>query len=127
VISGVNTVIGGINWAIDTANMLPGPDIPRIPTIPRLARGGVISPTRDGTLALVAEAGRAERVEPLDPQGLSRRDRAMIDLLAHPGGGRGDTQVTVIIGERELTDIVDTVVEDRESNLADRVLTGTKG
>ena len=123
VIGAINTVISGINWAIGTANELPGPDIPTIPKIPRLAKGGVISPTGGGTLAMIAEAGRKERVEPLDPSGLSRRDRALINQLA----GGGATNVTVYIGERELTEIVDVVVEDRESGLADRVLTGTKG
>lgn len=55
--------------------------------IPGLALGGVVSPTPGGTLVRVAEAGRPERVEPLDKDGLSKRDRAMISLLAGPGGG----------------------------------------
>jgi phage-related protein len=124
VIDAVNTVIGGINWAIGAANNLPGPDIPTIPRIPRLARGGTVSPTGGGTLAMIGEAGRPERVEPLDPTGLSKRDRAMINLLS---GGGNAPNVRVYIGERELTEIVDVVVEDRETGLADRVLTGTKG
>ncbi len=49
---------------------------------PKLAEGGIISPSRGGTLAVIGEAGRSERVEPLDPQGLSNRDRAMIQMLA---------------------------------------------
>lgn len=125
VIGAVNTAIGGINSAIGVANMLPGPDIPTIPRIPRLARGGTVMPTGGGTLALVAEAGRPERIEPLDPDGLSRRDRAMINVLAD--GSRGDTDVHVYLGTREIEDIIDVVVEDREDTLADRVLTGTKG
>jgi phage-related protein len=124
VVDGINTVIGGINWAIDTANKLPGPDIPRIPTIPRLAQGGVVSPSQGGTLALVAEAGRAERVEPLDRSGLSRRDYAMIEALA--GGQAGGGTTHVYIGTRELVEIVDVVVEERESDLGRRVLTGRK-
>jgi hypothetical protein len=51
------------------------------PTI-NLAEGGVIPATPGGTIARIGEAGRAERVEPLDAQGLSQRDRAMIQLLA---------------------------------------------
>jgi hypothetical protein len=51
------------------------------PTI-NLAEGGIIPPTPGGTIARIGEAGRAERVEPLDAQGLSQRDRAMIQLLA---------------------------------------------
>lgn len=59
------------------------------PNIPRLAMGGVVSPRSGGTLAMIAEAGRPERVEPLDSDGLSKRDRAMIEMLA--GGGTGTT------------------------------------
>lgn len=59
------------------------------PNIPPLAKGGIIQPSPGGTLAQIAEAGRPERVEPLDPDGLSKRDKAMIQLLA--GGGSGNT------------------------------------
>ena len=57
---------------------------------PQLAQGGVVSPSRGGTLAVIGEAGRSERVEPLDPQGLSKRDRAMIQMLAGSAGGAGN-------------------------------------
>lgn len=124
VIDVINTIIDGINWAIDLANKLPGPDIPNIPTIPRLARGGVVPASGDGMLSLIGEAGRPERVEPLDPSGLSVRDRALIRELAGSGSGGG---VAVYIGTRELTELVDFVVEDREDRLADRITTGTKG
>ena len=59
------------------------------PNIPLLAEGGIIQPSSGGTLARVAEAGRPERIEPLDPDGLSRRDKAMIQLLS--AGGSGNT------------------------------------
>jgi hypothetical protein len=52
----------------------------------RLAKGGTVLPTPGGTLAVIGEAGRPERVEPLDPDGLSKRDKAMITLLS---GGKG--------------------------------------
>lgn len=55
------------------------------PNIPLLAQGGIVSPRGGGTLAMIAEAGRPERVEPLDSDGLSKRDRAMIAMLS--GGG----------------------------------------
>jgi hypothetical protein len=55
--------------------------------IPKLAEGGIISPSAGGTLARIGEAGRAERVEPLDPDGLSKRDKAMIQMLSGGGGG----------------------------------------
>ena len=78
----------------------------KTPNIPRLAQGGIIQPTREGTLALIGEAGRSERVEPLDPTGLSQRDRAIIDRLS---GGRGTTinvYPSAGMNERDLADLV---------------------
>jgi phage-related protein len=51
---------------------------------PRMADGGTIYPSRGGTLVTVAEAGRPERIEPLNANGLSDRDIALIDRM---GGG----------------------------------------
>ncbi len=77
------------------------------PNIPLFARGGIVSPSARGTLGLLAEAGRPERIEPLDPDGLSKRDKAMITLLA--GDKKGIT-VNVYpsagMDERELASIV---------------------
>lgn len=64
------------------------PEIPRW-TPPAMARGGIVPAISGGMLALIGEAGRSERVEPLDPDGLSRRDKAMINFLT--GGGAGAT------------------------------------
>ena len=55
--------------------------------IPGLALGGTVLPRAGGTLVNVAEAGRAERIEPLDQDGLSQRDKAMIAVLS--GGNTG--------------------------------------
>lgn len=73
-----------------------------------LAKGGIIAPSAGGTLARIAEAGRPERVEPLDPSGLSRRDRAMIEMLAGPAGGAINITVNPSPGmdERELAALV---------------------
>jgi phage-related protein len=105
-------IIDKANGAIDILNNVPGPDIP---TIPRLAAGGTVFPRPGGVLATIAEAGRPERVEPLDQNGLSNRDRALIAALT--GGGVGE--VRVFIGDRELTDIVKVEV-DRGSSAAAR-------
>ena len=81
--------------------------LPTIPRIPNLAMGGVVYPTTGGTLARVAEAGSAERIEPLDPSGLSKRDRAMIELLAGPAGGINITvNPSPGMDERELAALV---------------------
>lgn len=68
-------VIAGKGFTLDT------------PNIPRLAQGGVVPAVRGGLLALLGEGGQRERVEPLDRDGLSKRDKAMIDYM----GGRGVT------------------------------------
>jgi len=79
------------------------------PKIPNLAKGGVIQPSDGGTIARIGEAGKSERVEPLDAQGLSARDRAIIDRVS--GGGNG-AQINMTINaspgmdERELAAIV---------------------
>ncbi len=83
------------------------PNLPRI-NLANLAEGGVVLPTSGGTLARIAEAGRPERVEPLDPDGLSVRDKAIIDRLS--GGGGKSVTVNVYpsegMDERELAAIV---------------------
>lgn len=68
--------IGGLGFTLDT------------PNIPPLAKGGVVMPSVGGTLARIGEAGRPERIEPLDDDGLSKRDRAIISMLAGGGGGQ---------------------------------------
>lgn len=87
--------IDGAGFTIDT------------PNLPFLAKGGIVLPSSGGTLAMIGEAGRPERVEPLDPDGLSKRDKAMISMLAGPAGG---INITVNpshgMDERELAALV---------------------
>jgi hypothetical protein len=77
------------------------------PNIPQLALGGIVSPSPGGTLARIAEAGKPERVEPLDPDGLSKRDKAMIQMLS---GGAGGMTINVYpskgMNESELANMV---------------------
>lgn len=76
-------------------------------TLPRLAAGGVVSPSRGGTLAQIAEAGKPERVEPLDQNGLSKRDYALISALRSGGGGMNITvNPAPGMDERELAALV---------------------
>lgn len=111
-----NTVIWGINTLIDGANLIPWVDIPHVPLIPELAKGGIIESTPGGMVALLGEGGNNERVEPLDPSGLSARDHALIDKLA--GGVAGGITVVVKIGETELREIVGYEVEQNNNDLA---------
>ena len=53
IISLVNAAIGGINTLINGVNSIPGVNIPNIPKIPMLAKGGIV---RSGS-AIVGEAG----------------------------------------------------------------------
>ena len=57
---------------------------------------------------MIGEAGRPERIEPLDPDGLSKRDKAMIQLLAGNAGGGINITVNPSAGmdERELATLV---------------------
>lgn len=73
--------------------------------IPVMATGGTVFPSMGGSIVRVAEAGRPERIEPLDRNGLSDRDKAMIEMLA---GGMGGSKVNIVVNpapgmdEREL-------------------------
>lgn len=111
IISGLNLVIDGINLLIKGANAVKiGKDITPISKIQpvKLATGGIVPATPGGMIARIGEAGRSERVEPLDPDGLSKRDKAMIQLLS--GGTGGGTTINVYpsqgMNESELAEIV---------------------
>ena len=116
----INAVINLINILIRALNKISFnvPNIPglpgrgtkfgiNIPLIPELAEGGVVRPSAGGTLARIGEAGRPERVEPLDPDGLSKRDKAMIQMLS---GGAGGMTINVYpsqgMDESELANMV---------------------
>lgn len=83
----INTMIRGANAVVGALSL----GRVQIPEIPAFARGGVVYPRSGGVLATVAEAGRPERIEPLDENGLSQRDKAMIDYLSGGVGGGGAT------------------------------------
>lgn len=92
--------------------------------IPGLATGGTVSPTPGGTVFRLAEAGRPERVEPLDSSGLSSRDRAMIKTIVAStvsmmsGGG---VNVDVQIGEQGLNQFVTQTIRRENDSLARRI------
>ena len=114
IISAINSAFSKINIKIpDWVPIFGGrtfsiPPIPKI-TFSNMADGGIVRPSAAGTFARLAEAGRSERVEPLDPEGLSVRDRAIIDRLS--GGGAGKEVVINVypsegMDEKELAAIV---------------------
>ena len=88
-----NKTVGKIGFTVpDWVPAIGGKEF-RVPNIPKLAEGGIIPATRGGMAAIVGEGGRPERVEPLDSQGLSKRDRAIITMLS--GGNSGGINITV--------------------------------
>lgn len=109
-IDGINMIIKAINTIkFDVPDWVPliggkkfGFNIPLMGKlkIPRLADGGVVMPSNGGTLAQIAEAGRPERVEPLDPNGLSKRDKAMIEMLS--GGQQGSPINITVVATPEM-------------------------
>ena len=112
VINGLNNFLRPLRDAINGILQTLGVDfqfnvIPNV-RIPRLAKGGTVMPSAGGSLVNVAEAGRPERIEPLDKDGLSKRDKAMIAKLS--GNGKGNVQITVNpspgMDERELAAII---------------------
>jgi len=125
VIDGVNIVIGLVNKVIGVANKLGG-SIDPINPISHLAKGGVVPATPGGRVALLAEAGRPERVEPLDKDGLSKRDREIVKALSTAGGSGGPTTVNVYIGQEKLDAIVETKIEENNENLAQQIVTGRR-
>jgi hypothetical protein len=96
ILSGVNMIIKALNslsvkipdWVPFVGGQTWGLNIPLIPplALPRLAKGGVVMPSPGGSLVNVAEAGRPEKVVPLDANGLSAGDKA---VLAAVQGGNG--------------------------------------
>jgi hypothetical protein len=93
-----------VAWAQDAAKNA----MKNVNSSPRLATGGVVMPRPGGTLATVAEAGRPERIEPLNPNGLSRRDIALIEKMSG-GAGNGLTinvHGTPKMDVNELADVV---------------------
>jgi hypothetical protein len=74
----------------------------------QMAEGGIVSATAGGVLATIGEGGKDERVEPLDPSGLSQRDRAMIQMLSgggpvinvYPPPGANESEIAEMVSRR---------------------------
>ena len=121
-IRGINFLITGLNkLKITIPDWIPkalgggqtfGVNIPAVPAVqlPRLAAGGTVMPSSGGSLVNVAEAGRPERIEPLDANGLSNRDKAMIKYLSGNASGARPIQLNVYpsagMDEKELAAVV---------------------
>lgn len=74
------------------------------PNLPYLAQGGVVPATPGGRLAVLAEAGQDERVQPLGPNGLSKGEEMMMEILAAMRD-RPNQPVQVIVNPPPGTDV----------------------
>ena len=76
-----------------------------------MAHGGVVSPQGGGIMAMIGEAGKSERVTPLDREGFTPAERQMLATLEAKlgSGGGGDTyqiHPSSPINETALADLV---------------------
>jgi len=112
IIGAVNGAISGINRVIGAVGGAFGLEV-SIPKIPRLADGATVLPRSGGTLAILAEAGRAESV--VDTGKLN----ALIDSIL-TDQRRSDTSEAPQQrdGARQLTDLSDSSIERLARTLA---------
>lgn len=89
IITMVNGCISGVNTMISGVNFIPGVNIPKIPNIPMLATGGIVT---SATLSVIGEGAEPEAVLPL-----SKLD----SMLANSGGG-GTANVVVQLDGRTV-------------------------
>jgi phage-related protein len=99
IIASINTLLDGINIVLDGIKIATfgAVDLHLDPIKPvkltRLAEGGTVMPSPGGSIVNIAEAGKPERVVPLDSNGLSAGDKAVLsaikDMAASGAGGPG--------------------------------------
>ena len=111
--SAINFIIrawNGIEFTVPSVKVAGRTLIPGftlgLPDIPELAQGGVVRPSLGGTLARIGEGGRPERIEPLDPNGLSKRDKALIAELSGGVGATINVYPSPGMDEVELANVV---------------------
>ncbi len=96
-----------------------------------MAEGGTVPPIPGGWNLIVGEAGQSERIEPLDSQGLSRRDRALIshivaNTMQSATGTSAGTTVQVYLDGREISGMVQQVVESSQDKLKRKLMQGRR-
>lgn len=89
IISAVNGAISGINSVISAANSIPGVSFPHIPSIPHLAQGGAVGPSKGGTPVIMGDGGQVE-------YGVPKSDMQAIIGQAVAAAGQGGGTLTVI-------------------------------
>lgn len=120
--SGINSVISGFNSGI---NRVAGLVHIGLPNIPLLASGGLVSAP---TLAVVGEAGPEAVVPMSDPSKAAAvaKSTGLLDILGSKMGNVGTTLVKVYLGTREITDILNVVVDKKLNDQANELAYGTR-
>jgi tape measure domain-containing protein len=109
----LNSAISGFNKIIGAVNKVPGVNVPTIPTIPKLAEGGVVSRP---TVAMVGEAG-PEAVIPLS------KLNSYLDVKPKE---EAPIYLTVKIGDRDITDMIQDAQRRREERLSAALAMGRR-
>lgn len=119
------TVFGPISKAVaEITHRMVMPATAAYPNLYRAAAGGTFSATNGGTPIIIGEAGRSERVEPLDSNGLSARDLALINYLS--GNSSGNITVRVFLDGQELHATVDSRIEANNRALDQAITRGRR-
>lgn len=117
----INYVIDKLNQGIDKVGKFVG----GLPHIPRLAKGAIID---HPTLALIGETGKREVVVPTDDAARAQQllDQSGLSKMLGFHSSAPNVMVSVYIGDRELTQIVDTRVSVANTRTARQLAYGTR-
>lgn len=131
IVSAAQSVVSWFDKILGRKKDLPKPpEHPQI--IPQYASGGRVNRP---TLALVGEGGAPEAIIPMGSPTQARtvaRQTGLLDMIGSrgvggAGGGGWSGAVHVYIGDREITDIVSVVVDDKMDSTAADLDSGTRG
>ena len=101
IVSGIGSMLGkDWGWKVPT-------DAPKIPLIPRLARGGIVNNPGRGVPAVIGEAGR-EAVLPLD------QNTEWMDILADKVFSGGQIVLNIILNGRVIQKEIHSIAELRQ-------------
>lgn len=102
-IGGINTLIRGLNKVIEGTNKVSGSGIPKVPQIPKLAKGGIIT---GPTLAMVGEGRHSEAVLPLSDKVFSELGQGIANHLSGKVGDKQEVIVNVMLDGKQIYPII---------------------
>lgn len=116
IINAINLLLNGINFILDGIRIATvGAVDVKLDTLKpvkltRLAKGGTVMPSPGGSIVNIAEAGKPERVVPLDSNGLSAGDKAVLNALKESKES-GGTSIEVNVYASEGMSVKDLAAE----------------